>query len=131
LGYSYRGYQTIKNYWDRYDLEFHDIYDRFALSSVSAVDDILVNYGFTGKRVLDIGAGTGKSTFRIAQYADSVVNIDPHDTFLSYAIEKQKQLGYNNIQFIEGIGEDLSHFLDREFDCAVSVHSLPIIWEDV
>ena len=128
--YSYRGYQTIENYWDRYHFEFQDIYDRFALSSVSAVDDMQVNYGFTGKRVLDIGGGTGKSAFHIAQYADSVVSIEPQIALLNYAIEKQKQLGVNNIQFIEGIGEDLSQFQDREFDCAVSVHGPPF-WKDV
>ena len=128
--YSYRGYQTIENYWDRYHLESQDIYDRFALSSVSAVDDMQVNYDFTGKRVLDIGGGTGKSAFHIAKYADSVVSIEPDIAFLSFAIEKQKQLGVNNIQFIEGVGEDLSQFQDREFDCAVSVHGPPF-WADI
>lgn len=129
--YSYRGYQTIENYWDKYHLEpFMDIYDRFALSSISAVDDIQVNYGFSGKRVLDIGGGTGKSAFRIAQYANSVVSIEPITAFLNFATKKQEQMRVNNVQFIEGIGEDLSKFRNGEFDCAASVHSLPIICED-
>ena len=129
--YSYRGYQTIDNYWDKYHLvPFLDVYDRFAFSSVSAVDDMQANYGFSGKRVLDIGGGTGKSAFRIAKYANSVVSIEPLTTFLNFAIKKQKQIGITNVQFIEGIGEDLSQFKDREFDCAVSVHSLPIIEEN-
>ena len=67
-----------------------DAYDRFALSSVSAVDDLHVNYGFSGKRVLDIGGGTGKSAFRIAQYANSVVSIEPITAFLNFAIKKTK-----------------------------------------
>lgn len=129
--YSYRGHKTVDNYWDRYHLvPFLDVYDRFALSSVSAVDDIQVNYGFSGKRVLDIGGGTGKSAFRIAKYANSVVSIEPLTTFLSFAIRKQKQMGITNVQFIKGIGEDLSQFEDGEFDCAVSVHSFPIIQEN-
>ena len=128
---SYRGYQTIENFWGRYYHEFHDIYDRFALSSVSAVDDIQVNYGFSGKRVLDIGGGSGKSAFRIAQYTDSVVSIEPSISFRSFVIEKQKRLGINNVQFIEGVGEDLSQFQDGEFDCAMAINSLPIFWEDI
>lgn len=129
--YSYRGYQTIKNYWDRYHLvPFLDVYDRFALSSVSAVDDMQVNYGFSGRRVLDIGGGTGKSAFRIAQYANFVVSIEPLTTFLKFAIKKQKQTGISNVQFTEGVGEDLKQFKDGEFDCAVSVCALPIIHED-
>lgn len=128
--YTYKGYETIDGFWDRYHLEYQDIYDRFAIGSITAVDDLQVNYGFTGKRVLDIGTGTGKSAFRIAEYADSVVSIEPFVTMRSYAIEMQKQLGINNITFLEGVGEDLSQFSDKEFDCAVSIHSLPIIWED-
>jgi ubiquinone/menaquinone biosynthesis C-methylase UbiE len=131
MAYSYRGYPTIDNFWDTYYTENHDIYDRFALSSISAVDDIQVNYGFSGKKVLDIGGGSGKSTFHIAQYAHFVISIEPSISFRSFAIEKQKRLGINNVKFIEGVGEDLSQFKDGEFDCAVTIHSLPIFWEDI
>ena len=96
--YVYRGYQTIEGFWDRYHLEYQDIYDRFAIWSIAEVDDLQVNYGFTGKRVLDIGTGTGISAFRIAQYADSVVSIEPFIAMRSYAIEKQRQLGVDNVQ---------------------------------
>jgi len=129
--YSYRDCKTIDGFWDRYHLEFQDVYDRFAIGSVTMVDDMQVNYGFTGKRVLDMGTGTGKSAFRIAEYADSVVSIEPFIPMRSYAIEKQKQLGIKNVQIIEGVGEDLSQFRDNEFDCAVSVAAIPILWEDL
>jgi len=48
----------------------------------------------------------------------------------TYAIDKQQKLGIDNVEFIDGTGEDLSQFSESEFDCAVSVHSLPILWED-
>ena len=129
--YTYKGYETIDGFWDRYHLELQDVYDRFAIGSITVADDIQVNYGFSGKRVLDIGAGTGKAAFRIAEYADSVVSIEPFTAMRSYAIEKQKQLGIKNVQIIKGIGEDLSQFQDNEFDCAVSVAAIPIPWEDL
>ena len=129
--YTYRGYQTVNNFWDRYYLEYQEIYDRFSLSSISAVDDLQKTLGFSGKRVLDIGGGTGISAFRIAQYAKSVVSIEPFEAMRNYAIARQKKLGVKNVEFINGIGEDLSQFRDNEFDCAVSVHSLPILWEDM
>ena len=129
--YTHRGYVTIDGFWDRYPFEYQDIYDRFAIGSIATVDDIQVHYGLTGKRVLDIGGGTGKSAFRIAEYADSVVSIDPFIAMRSYAIDKQRQLGVRNVGFVDGIGEDLSQFSDNEFDCAVSVHGLPILWEDL
>ena len=128
--YSYRGYLTVEGFWDKYHLEYQDIYDRFSLSSISTIDDLQKTMGFTGKRVLDIGGGTGLSAFRIAQYADYVVSVEPFDTMRNYAVAKQKRLGVNNVEFLNGIGEDLSQFRDNEFDCAVSVAALPILWED-
>ena len=129
--YFYRGCKTIDGFWDRHHLEFQDVYDRFSLHSISAVDEIQKTFGFTGKRVLDIGGGTGLSAFRIAEYADSVVSIEPFIAMRNYAIERQKQLGMSNVQFMDGVGEDLSQFSNDNFDCAVSIHSLPIIWEDM
>lgn len=129
--YTYRGYDTIDGFWNRYHLEFQDIYDRFSRWSIAAVDDIQVHHGFTGKRVLDIGGGTGISAFRIAEYARSVVSIEPFPAMRSYAIARQKELGVANVRFIYGIGEDLSQFSEDEFDCAVSLAGLPILWEDL
>jgi len=127
--YKYRDYDTIEGFWDKYHFEYQDIYDRFALTSVEVVDDIQEKYGFTDKNVLDIGSGTGKSTFRIAQYANNVTGIEPSLIMREYAEEKNKELKLRNVKFIEAVGEDLSQFSDNEFDCAVSIHSPPIIWE--
>jgi SAM-dependent methyltransferase len=129
--YTYRGHKTIENFWDKYHLEFQDIYDRFSLHSISAIDYLQKTLGFTDKRVIDIGGGTGLSAFRIAQYAKFVVSIEPFDAMRDYAIAKQKKLGVKNVKFLNGIGEDLSQFRDNEFDCAVSVAALPILWEDL
>ena len=79
---------------------------------------------------MDIGGGTGLSAFRIAQYAKSVVSIEPSIQMRSYAIAKQQELGVNTVEFLDGIGEDLSQFRDNEFDCAVSITALPILFED-
>ena len=129
--YLYRGYPTVEAFWDKYHLEYQDIYDRFSLHSISAIDDLQNTLGFEGKRVLDIGGGTGLSAFRIAQYAESVVSIEPSIPMRSYAIAKQQKLGVNNVEFLDGIGQDLSQFRDSDVDCAVSVTSLPILWEDM
>jgi ubiquinone/menaquinone biosynthesis C-methylase UbiE len=129
--HTYRGYPTVDKFWDRYQLEYQEIYDRFSLHSISTVDDLQRTLGFTGKRVLDIGGGTGLSAFRIAQHANFVISIEPSDVMRNYAVAKQKRLGVKNIQFLNGIGEDLSQFQDNEFDCAVSIATLPILFEEV
>ncbi|MFC2015197.1 class I SAM-dependent methyltransferase [Chloroflexota bacterium] len=112
-------------------MEYQEIYDRFSLHTLSAVDELQNTFGFNGLKILDIGGGTGISAFRIARYADSVISIEPFDAMRNFAITKQKRLGIDNVEFLVGVGEDLSQFNDNEFDCAVSLAALPFLWEDV
>ena len=102
--YTHRGHTTIDGFWGRYHLEFQDVYDRFSLWSISAIDYLQEHYGFTGKRVLDIGTGTGLTAFRIAQDASSVVSIDPYPAMRDFTIRKQEKLGIKNVRVLEGVG---------------------------
>jgi len=128
--YLYKGHPTVEGFWDKYHLEFPDIYDRFALTTINVIDHIQQKFGFTDKNVLDIGSGTGKSTFRIAQYANNVTGIEPAIAMRNYAENKKRKSKIGNVEFIDAVGEDLSQFDDNEFDCVVSITALPILWED-
>ena len=97
--YLYKGHLTVEGFWDKYYLEFADVYDRFALTSVEVIDHIQQVFSFTDKNVLDIGSGTGKSTFRIAQYADNVTGIEPAIAMRSYAEERKTELKNQNVKF--------------------------------
>lgn len=126
----YRGYETIAEDWDRFYREYPHLYDRFALSSVHAVQELQAMVGFTGTRVLDVGSGTGKSTFELAKYADYVVGVEPWAEMRTFALHKQARLGIRNVAFVAGTGENLPAFDEHAFDHAVSVYGVPILWED-
>jgi ubiquinone/menaquinone biosynthesis C-methylase UbiE len=126
----YRGYATIEEDWDRFYSEYPHLYDRFALSSVHAVREMQAMVGFTGTRVLDVGSGTGKSTFEIARYADHVVGVEPCLEMRTFANTTQERRGIRNVAFVDGTGENLPPFGTHIFDHAVSVYGVPILWED-
>ena len=103
---GHRGYATIRDFWEHYT-EFADIYDRFALSSVKAVDELERLFGFTGTRVLNLGSGTGRDSLVIAERAREVIGIEPSPAMREYAIAKQRALGVENVEFVDGVAEDL------------------------
>lgn len=58
---------------------------------------------FSGKRVLDIGPGTGSQTFRMANYAKAIYAVEPVSNLRRYIQEKAHSLKYNNIHVVDGI----------------------------
>lgn len=65
--------ETIEGDWDRFYLEFPDVYDRFAVTTPPLVAAAHALVDFTDKVVIDAGSGTGKSTFELAKHARSIV----------------------------------------------------------
>ncbi len=125
---GHRGYPTIRDFWNHYT-EFADVYDRFALSSVKAVDELERLFGFGGTRVLNIGSGTGRDSFVVARTARHVIGLEPSAGMREYAIARQRSLGVANLEFIEGVAEDLGAFEDGSFERAVSIHAAPFPWD--
>lgn len=84
---------------------------------------------FKPKRMLDIGVAAGHSLVPIAlEFPDTeFVAIDVAAPMLRYAQARAKDLGADNIQFIQMSGEDLSRFDDEYFDwvqSSVFLHEL-------
>ena len=125
---GHRGYPTIRDFWNHYT-EFADLYDRFALSSVSAVHELDQLFGFADTRVLNIGSGSGRDSLLIAQRAREVIGIEPSPDMRNYALAKQRDLHVRNVRFVDGVAEDLGAFDDGTFDRAVSIHAAPFPWD--
>lgn len=52
----------------------------------------------TGKTVMDIGAGTGYFSFRLAQRGANVIAADVDDRFQEYIVEQKEKTGLDNIE---------------------------------
>lgn len=125
----YRGWATIRCNWDRFYKEFPGLYDRFAVSTPLLTDEMQRIADFSGSRVLSLASGTGKDAFEIARRAEHVTGIEPWIEMRSFAIAKQERLGITNVDFVDGVAENLLRFADASFDRVVSAHGAPFPWD--
>lgn len=126
----YRGWATIDGDWDRFYKEFGGVYDRFSVSTTLLVDEMQSIADFNGARVLSLASGTGRDSFEVARRAKHVVGIEPWIEMRSFALAKQQRLGIQNVEFVDGVAEDLSRFEDGAFDHVISLHGAPFRWDD-
>ncbi len=78
-----------------------------------------------GKRILDVGCGTGMYSIRFANMGAHVTAIDPSNKMLSIAKEKTKHFVVP-IHFIESAAEDLP-FQNNSFDVVFACSSLEFV----
>lgn len=71
-----------------------------------------------GKKILDVGAGTGKLTIPFLAQGFEVVSLDRHGSMLDVAKRKIESIGFKG-HFVEGDAQSLN-FPDRSFDVVVS-----------
>lgn len=116
--------RTLEGDWDRFYLEFPDVYDQFALTSVHAVDALHTMFDLDGKTIVDVGSGTGRSTFELAKYGRFVVGVEPWAPMRGVAVEKARRLHVPNVDFVDSTAEELP-FRDKSVDHVVSVYGFP------
>jgi ubiquinone/menaquinone biosynthesis C-methylase UbiE len=127
---SYRGYPIIRDFWEHYT-DDPALYDRFALSSLRAVEQLDRMLGFADRRVLSIASGTGKDAFEMARRSHRVVGIELSEHMLRFAEDRRTAMKVRNVRFVRAVAETLP-FRDEAFDCALSIHGAPFVgwgWE--
>ena len=76
----------------------------------------------TGRRILDVGTGTGRAAIGLAKAGAIVRGVDASAEMLEVARARARQAGVN-AEFVPGDAHDLP-FRDRSFDAAVSLRVL-------
>lgn len=95
----------------RYDPANHEI------SLISSLCNI------RGTRVIDLGCGTGRFTFRLAEYANEVIGLDNDQYSIDICLKKNRNLKYkNNCKFINEDIETLN--INETFDIVAFSWSL-------
>ena len=94
---------------------FPDLYNDFALSSVGLITKLHSLIDFTGMNVLDIGAGTGRSSIELSKKAKHITSTDVYDSVMDFGKEEIRRLGIKNIEYIYGDRDNLP-FPDNTFD---------------
>jgi SAM-dependent methyltransferase len=100
-----------------YNPETYDNLD-FTKWNDSELTDIV---DFKGKRVIDVGSGTGRLAFVGAKEARVVYAVEPVTSLRRYLKEKAKKMGYNNFFVVDGIVEGIP-FEDDFADILLAGH---------
>jgi ubiquinone/menaquinone biosynthesis C-methylase UbiE len=79
-----------------------DLYHKFALSTVGLMNRLHSMIDLTGCDVVDIGAGTGRSTIEAAKKAKRVFAVDRFDSVVFYAQNQLQQTNTTNAQYVNG-----------------------------
>ena len=79
-----------------------------------------------GKRVIEIGCGGGQNAIALAKWGAEVVGIDPSREQLEFARKLSDHEGVE-VEFREGIAEDLGTFPDERFDIALSSYAFDYV----
>lgn len=95
-----------------------DLYHKFALSSVGLMNELDKLLDLTGLEVIDIGAGTGRTTLGAAKKAKRVTAIDPFASVLPFSREVARQSGFQNVNYVRAGCAQLP-FPDNSFDASV------------
>jgi len=110
---------------DRF-LGFQEDYDRHRPEAPEIATRLLMNYlGKAPSLVVDVGCGTGLSTFLWRDHADSVIGVEPNPDMRSKALEKLERLqAADTISFIPGYANQLDLASDSVdiVTCSQSFH---------
>ena len=114
--------ETIENDWNVLYRDYAALYDEWGRieKNPTAVQAIDQRFPLKGKRLVDVGSGSGLSTFELAQYADFVTGVEPEDSMRAIAVEEQRRQGIANVRFLKGTAENLP-LGDRSADVVLAI----------
>ena len=100
---------TIENRWDILYQDYPEIYDEFARipKSPSAFTVIDRLFHLNGKTILDVGSGTGLSSFELGRYAARVTGVEPEESMRRIALKNLAAQNIGNVTFLPGRAEAL------------------------
>jgi ubiquinone/menaquinone biosynthesis C-methylase UbiE len=114
--------KTLENRWDILYRDYPEVYDEFASIEQQGkrwIDLARQIVSFKGKTVADIGSGSGKSTFELAEYTNSVIGIEPEDAMRELAEKNRVKSEYQNVIFKKGWAANIP-LEDKSVDMTVS-----------
>jgi ubiquinone/menaquinone biosynthesis C-methylase UbiE len=96
-----------------------DLYHRFALSTDGLMLALEKLVDLTGLDVIDVGAGTGRSSLAAARRAKTVTALDVYEAVVFYGMDQVRRSGLNNLSYMRGNRNNLP-FADHTFDVLIN-----------
>src|SRR4051794_32578328 len=114
--------KTIENAWDVLYRDYPEVYDAFSSYTHDPpwIDMVQQVIPLAGKVVADIGAGTGESSFAIAEHAARVIGVEPEAAMRAVAEEALGARQLSNVTFVDGSAGAIP-LADESVDVAIAV----------
>ena len=114
--------ESLEGRWDILYRDYPQVYEEWGQIPMvpSFVDAVADRFPLDGKVVVDVGSGTGISTFKLAKHAALVIGIELEETMIAVAKETAKERGVENVRFDLGDAEHLP-LEDDSVDAAVAI----------
>jgi len=114
--------ETIENRWDILYRDYPEIYEEFASvpKQPALVDVIRQCFALDGKMVVDVGSGTGRSTFQFARHAESVIGVEPEAAMRDVAVRLAGEQHIDNVKFVPGTAQGIP-LPDDSVDVVIAV----------
>lgn len=85
--------------FDWLSARYPDLYHRFALSTVSLINELPRLIDLTGLTIADIGAGTGRSSIGLAAHARHVYAFDAYASVVEFGRKAVQAAGCSNVEY--------------------------------
>jgi len=120
---------SIENRWDILYESYPEVYDAFVSvpKHPKIIDVLKDHFEFKDKIVLDIGSGSGDSSFQFSPLSKEVVGLEIEDNMRFIAERKLKDLNLNNVSFRKGTALEIS-LGDEIVDMSIAL-TLPLFIE--
>ncbi len=96
--------ESIENRWDILYRDYPEVYEAFSNTPYhpTVYEQLPGIIDLRGKRIADVGAGTGSSSLGLAQYAQQVIGIEREAAMLRQAREKAQGTQAQQVIFLSG-----------------------------
>jgi SAM-dependent methyltransferase len=85
--------------FDWLSARYPDLYHRFALSTVSLINELPTLIDLDGLAIADIGAGTGRSSISLAEYARHIYAFDAYASVVDFGRKAVHAVGCRNLEY--------------------------------
>jgi ubiquinone/menaquinone biosynthesis C-methylase UbiE len=116
--------ESLEGRWDILYRDYPEVYQEWGqIPKVPDFLDVVIerfHLSWKGKVVVDVGSGTGLSTFRLARDAEFAIGIEPQESMIAIATANAEERGVTNVRFEAGVAEDLP-LDDDSVDAAIGI----------
>lgn len=96
--------ESIENRWDILYRDYPEVYEAFSNTPYhpTVYEQLPGIIDLRGRRIADVGAGTGSSSLALARFARQVIGIECEAAMLRLAREKARDAGMEQVTFLSG-----------------------------